>query len=68
MEIMKLTIREDFHSGTVFSGFPIVRKMNVCKIKVHYVGKLGLAFQGYFGLVRKAQIVSREFVSRALNN
>ena len=40
----------------------------MCKIEVHYVGKLGLAFQEYFGLVRKAQIVSREFVSRALNN
>ena len=40
----------------------------MCKIEVHYVGKLGLAFQEFFGLVRKAQIISREFVSRALNN
>ena len=45
-----------------------VRKINVCEIEVHYVGKIGLAFQQYFGPVRKAQFVSREFVSRALNN
>ena len=45
----------------------IVRKINVCKIEVHYARNVGLAFQEYFGLVCKAKIVSREFVSRALN-
>ena len=44
-----------------------VRKINVCKIEVHYARNVGLAFQEYFGLVCKAKIVSREFVSRALN-
>ena len=32
--------------------FDIVRKISVCKIEVHYVGKIGLAFQECFGLVR----------------
>ena len=48
-------------------NYTILQNKSVCKIEVHYVGKLGLAFQEYFGLVRKAQIISREFVSRARN-
>ena len=54
-----------FHVNNMVDN--IVRKINVCKIEVHYARNVGLAFQEYFGLVCKAKIVSREFVSRALN-